>query len=258
MNPWAKKSANIAAKDNYLDCLQEIYPSVPAQRKVLSQDLRVIRQAIKQNNKIKLLEILLRMDKFPYDESYKKFLKVDHDAIRRNPKTVDRICSVLFQMGVDGIITGVTAAKVPNQGRGPQFKAWAKRNFNFIQRPQFVSSSKGIVFLDASDENLRNYANSELGAGLAKRPDFIAKSGKKFVLGEAKFLSDMGGNQNGGFKDAMSIAGQASGRTIKVAILDGIVWLKTTPYYRQIETSGVYVFSALLLESFLTSINRRR
>lgn len=254
MNSWAKKSSKIAAEQNYLDRLQEIYPSVPGSRKVSSNVLRQIRLAVKNRNRTSLLEILLDLDKFPYDESYKQFLKNDRGAIKRNPRTVDRICAALFKMGSEGIIAGVTAPKVPNQTRGHQFRTWAEKNFRFVGRSQFVKSSHGVCFLDDSDEGLRNYANSELGAGLAKRPDFVAKSGKKHVVGEAKFLSNEGGNQNAGFKDAMGVAGQVSGRAVKVAILDGIVWLKTTSYYRQIDTSNVNVFSALLLDKFLKSI----
>jgi len=127
-------------------------------------------------------------------------------------------------------------------------------NFSFAEVERFKSSRAGILFLDAPEEILRNYANAELGAGLSKRPDFVAKVGRRYVIGEAKFLSDEGGNQRAGFRDAMSVAGQLSGKAAKVAVLDGVVWLKHTSYYKQLEQSSVYVFSALLLKDFLHSL----
>lgn len=251
MNEWARRSAKLAGTKNYLDRLQDIYPAVPGNRNVSLDALHKIKQAVRNEDQIQLLDLLLDLDKFPFEESYKQFLKRDRGAVRRNPKTVHRICSMLFDMGSDGIIAGVTAPKSPNTMRGHQFRGWLTKSFRFVQSDAFKRSTRGVVFLDVSEKELRNYVNSDLGAGFAKRPDFVAKSDGKFVVGEAKFLGDEGGNQNAHFKAAMDMAGQTSGKAIKVAVIDGIVWLKNTSYYRQIQTSSVSVFSALVLSDFL-------
>lgn len=149
---------------------------------------------------------------------------------------------------------GVTAPKEANTRKGSEFKRWARSNFEFTGLKRFQASKSGIVFLDAQDTELRNFANSAFGAGLAKRPDFIAKTGRKYVIGEAKFLSGEGGNQRAAFRDAMAVAAHPTGTAIKVAVLDGIVWIKRSSFYKSIEASSVHIFSALLLKDFLNAL----
>jgi len=129
MNIWAEKTARLAQTQDYLDRLQEIYPVIPGARQVPEKVLAEIRKAFDSGDRLGLLDILLDQEKFPYEESYKKFLKDDRSAIKRNPKTVERICNYLFELGREGIIAGVTAPKAPNQTRGNQFRKWAGENF---------------------------------------------------------------------------------------------------------------------------------
>lgn len=253
MDAWARKTARLAQTGDYLDQLQAIYPVAPKTRTVPERAVQEIREAFEKKDSASLLRVLLSLERFPYDESYAKYLRTDPAAIGRNPKTVDRICHILFGMGLDKVVEGVSAPKKANTGRGPEFKRWAKSQFRFADIKAFRTSKSGVVFLDASDTEVRDFANATLGAGLEKRPDFVAKSGKKFVIGEAKFLSDEGGNQRNAFRDAMDVAAHPTGKAIKVAVLDGIVWIRGSSFYKAIETSNVRAFSALLLKDFLRS-----
>ena len=45
-----------------------------------------------------------------------------------------------------------------------------------------------------------------MGVGISKRPDLVAKSNSSYVIGEAKFLSQLGGSQDRGFDDGMALA----------------------------------------------------
>ncbi len=253
MDTWAKKTARLARSGDYLDRLQVIYPVVPKARVVAERAIRDIEAAFKTRDRIALLKTLLDLERFPYDESYAKYLRADPGAIGRNPKTVARICDILFGMGVEKVVAGVTAPKEANTRRGNEFKQWINTRFRFVRAAPFRSSSRGVVFLDAPDTDLRDFANAVLGAGLSKRPDFVAKTGKKYVIGEAKFLSDEGGNQRAAFRDAMDVAAHPTGTAIKAAVVDGIVWIKGLSFYRAIESSSVHIFSALLLQDFLES-----
>lgn len=256
MNTWARKTARLAHTGDYLDRLQTIYPVSPKARTIPPDALEDIAVAFQKRERLALLNGLLRLERFPYDESYAKFLRVDPAALSRNPKTVERMCGILFRMGWEKVVEGVTAPKKANTGRGHEFVRWARAQFKFVGIKAFQSAERGVRFLDAPDGALRNFANAVLGSGLAKRPDFIARTGKRHVIGEAKFLSDEGGNQRAAFRDAIDVAGHPSGRAVKVAVLDGIVWVKHSSFYKLIETSSVQAFSALLLGEFLESLDR--
>ncbi|MBI3323250.1 MAG: hypothetical protein HYZ95_02155 [Candidatus Omnitrophica bacterium] len=255
MNVWARKTARIAQGENYLDRIQEVYPSSPKLRVVAKKALEAIEAAHQKKDRVQLLNLLLDQERFPFDDSYVQFLRVDRGAIRRNPETVERICNALFEMGIEGILKGVTAPVVANRRRGSQFKQWAKANFPYVGQKEFESSKNRILFLDGGERELRDYANRKFGAGLRKRPDFVAKSGSRYVVGEAKFLSSEGGEQRGGFEDAVTVAAHPAGGAVKVSILDGIVWLESrSGFYQFIQNSSINVFSALLLAKFLEAI----
>lgn len=255
MNQWAQRTTKLACEGNYLDRLHEIYLVEPRKRTVGRKVLDGIEDAYRKKDKILLLNRLLDLGKFPYKDSYVAFLRRDRGAIKRNPRTVDRIYSTLLEMGLEGVIQGITAPKEANTRRGSSFKGWLKKSFKFVPEIEFKTYNRGSVFLDASDTALRNFANSALGAGFQKRPDFVAKSGTKYVVGEAKFLSDLGGNQGRGFEDAIKVAANPAHGAIKASILDGIIWIQSgSSLYQSIENSSLPVFSALLLKDFLLSV----
>lgn len=258
MNLWAKKSARLAQTANYLDRLHGIYPSEAKIRVVTGQAVQAITTAFRQRDCAKLLDVLLNQERFPFDDSYVSFLRVDRAASSRNPQTVQRICQTLDHMGLRKVLRGVRAPVVANRRRGAQFKQWAKTHFRYVGVKEFEASHSNAIFLKGSEKFLRDYANQKFGAGLRKRPDFVAKTGHRYVVGEAKFLSAEGGEQRGGFEDAVTLAAHPAGGATKVSILDGIVWLKRgSGFYQFIDSSSNHVFSALLLSDFLKSIGGR-
>jgi hypothetical protein len=252
MNEWAKRTVRLAKAKNYLDCLYDIYPNDPVARDIEHSILNSLEVYFKEKDCRSLLNKLLDLDKFPFKDSYISFLRIDRTAIDRNPKTTKRICDILFGMGFEKVKEGIIEPKEPNTRRGPQFANWLKSNFKHTNLDKFVDNKTGIVFLEDSEKRILDFCNTKLGVGLSKRPDFVAKSNTKYVIGEAKFLSSLGGNQGRGFDDAVKLASNPAGRAYKVAVIDGVVWIQSgSQEYKKIEHASFYIFSALLLEDFL-------
>jgi len=255
MNEWAKRTVRLAKTKDYLDRLYDIYPNDPVPRDIDGANLNEIENCFKLKDCKSLLNKLLDLDKFPFKDSYVSFLRSDRSAIARNPKTAERICGVLYSMGFEKVKAGIIEPKEPNTRRGPQFANWLKSNFEHMNLDSFIGSEKGIVFLEDSEQRILDFCNTKLGVGLSKRPDFVAKSNMKYVVGEAKFLSSLGGNQGRGFDDAVKLSSNPSGRAYKVAIIDGVVWIQSgSQEYKKIEHASFYIFSALLLEDFLSKL----
>lgn len=255
MNEWAKKTIKLAKTQDYLDCLYEIYPNDPVSRQIDFAVLDSIEESFKKRDCVSLLNRLLDLDKFPFKDSYISFLRSDRTAIKRNPKTVERICNILFDMGFDKVKDGIIEPKEANTRRGPQFTNWLKSRFNHVDLDSFINSKNDFIFLEDNEKKILDFCNTELGLGLSKRPDFVAKSKIKYIVGEAKFLSSLGGNQGRGFDDAIKLAANPSGRAYKIALIDGVVWIAAgSQEYKRIEHTNFYVFSALLLEGFLKKL----
>lgn len=257
MNEWSQRTLHLVTSQDYLDKLQQIYPHREGERDVAVNALDSIRQSFEDRDEIALLNKLLDLEKFPYKDSYVGFLRRDRTAIARNPQTVRRICEKLYEMGIGSIISGVTQSKEANRRRGNQFSAWIRREFEFVDVSQFQSSANGIKMLDATERVARNFCNTVMGVGISKRPDMVAKAGRRYVIGEAKFLSSTGGNQGRAFDDGMGLATNPSGSAYKVFILDGIHWIERgSEQFQRIEYSTSPVFSVLLLREFLLSISQ--
>jgi len=256
MKEWSKKTLEIVNTKDYLDRLQEIYPHEDAPREVDDKTIMIVEEFYEEKDCALLIEILLELEKFPYKESYVAFLRKDKDAITRNPKTVNRICNRLYEMGIDKVIEGIKVPKEANTRRGNQFAKWVKNEFRLVTADEFIKSQKGIVVLNASDSVARDLCNKEMGIGISKRPDFVAKSNDNYIVGEAKFLSSTGGNQGRAFDDGIGLATNPSGNAFKIFILDGIHWIETgSDQFKRISTGAAHIFTVLLLKEFLESFN---
>jgi hypothetical protein len=153
------------------------------------------------------------------------------------------------------VINGASAPKEANTTRGNQFGSWLRERFRYVDLEGFKKSKSGVVILDTNELDAKNFCNTEMGIGISKRPDLVAKAGRRYVVGEAKFLSSTGGNQGRAFDDGINLANNASGHAYKVFILDGIHWIERgSDQFRRIEHSSSSIFSVLLLKEFLESL----
>jgi len=255
MNEWAAKTVTLARDSDYLDKLYEVYPNEPLAREVSQSAIERVEQYYKESDFESLLNQLLDFEKFPYKDSYISFLRKDRDAIKRNPATVKRICDILYEMGINGIKEGVSQPKEANTRRGQQFRNWLYRKFKAEKIDNFKKTTNAVVLLDAKERQAKDFCTTELGLAISKRPDIVAKAGKNYIVGEAKFLTSTGGNQGRGFDDAIKLATNPSGSAFKIFILDGVLWIESgSKEFKQISYSGMTAFSSLLLEDFLNSL----
>ncbi len=84
--------------------------------------------------------------------------------------------------------------------------------------------------------------------------DLIARFNGQYVIGEAKFLTDIGGHQNAQFNDGVAPLKLSGLKAIPIAILDGILYVKGKyKMYREITTElrDKNIMSSLVLREFL-------
>lgn len=104
---------------------------------------------------------------------------------------------------------------------------------------------------------MMKFAKENLNYNHNKGLDFVARFNKQYVIGEAKFLSDFGGHQNAQFNDAINTIETKNVKAIKVAILDGVLYIKgRNKMYKSI--TEIYkdynIMSSLVLREFLYQI----
>ena len=113
------------------------------------------------------------------------------------------------------------------------------------------------AILDASDSEMKNFAQQFLGYKNQKGLDFIARFNKKYIIGETKFLTAHGGHQNAQLNDAITLLNSDIKQdVIKVAILDGVCYVKNKNklYKTILEYQDKNIFSSLLLRDFLYQV----
>ena len=205
-----------------------------------------------------LILSLLDLEIFPIKDSYVAYLKRDRSALARNPKTVNRLAAEIREMDLCNLYEKCSQPKETNRQIGPMFKNWVRSGalgFPTLCLEDFKNTN-GNAILSASDKEMEDFARQKLAYTHEKGLDFLARINGQFIIGEAKFLSDIGGHQNAQFNDAIATL-ESHADAIKIAILDGVVYIKGDgKMYKDItgKHSDHNIMSALLLRSFLNSI----
>lgn len=258
MNHWTKLSIEFANQRNYLDELFSVYPTIPEGIRDIDKNLwEQVEQSFQAKNNIELLNVLLKMDLFPIKDSYTAYLKRDSGSISRNPNTVNKLCGRLYEMGLDKIFERCSEPKETNRQIGPLFKRWLRTKVLGITpvKLEEFSISKGNAILDASDAQMMAFAQQNLGYKHNKGLDFVARFNGKYVIGEAKFLTDFGGHQNAQFNDAITTV-KSKVNAVTVAILDGVPYINSNNKMCKSARgqSKHNIMSALVLREFLYSL----
>ncbi|MFH1337552.1 MAG: restriction endonuclease [Nanoarchaeota archaeon] len=260
MNHWINLSIEFANQRNYLDELFKIYPTIPEGIRDIDQNKwKGIEDAFERKNSNELIKLLLSLDLFPIKDSYVAYLKRDKTALERNPNTVDRLFGRLNDMGLDKIYEKCSEPKETNRQIGPLFKRWLLKGTlgaPVLKIPEFINSKKNAI-LDASEKQMTDFAKRHLNYNRNKGLDFVARFNEKYIIGEAKFLTDFGGHQNAQFADAISTIKTEGVKAIKIAVLDGVLYIKgNNKMYRDITTTynDYNIMSALVLREFLYSL----
>lgn len=270
MNYWTKLSIEFANQRNYLDELFRVYPTIPEGLRDLDEKKwKKVENAFNKKSKNDLINCLLDLDLFPVKDSYTAYLKKDREAIKRNPNTINRLSSTLFDMGLDEIYEKCSQPKETNRQIGPMFRNWLNKNSIGAKitndTSEFLKTKENSI-LDLTDAGLSSFAEEHLDYEdhkeeadnkKSKGLDLIAKFNGKYVIGEAKFLTDFGGHQNAQFEDALRLLRNDKAKAIKIAILDGVLYIesgsKMSKFIR--ENHNKYnIMSSLVLKEFLYQI----
>lgn len=260
MNYWTQLSIDIANQRNYLDELFSVYPLTPElSREINPEKWKGVESAFNQEDNEKLLKAVLALDLFPIKDSYVGFFRHDKSAIERNPNTVARICGALRQMGLDKIYERSSQPKETNRQMGQLFPNWLRKGTLgvFPVSLKEFSATKENAILDGADKALKDFAKEHLGYTRDKGLDLVGRFNGKYVIGEAKFVSSEGGNQNKSFVDAdqtLVAETKRDSNVVKIAILDGVIYIKSKKQmYRAITSthSELNIMSALVLRDFL-------
>lgn len=260
MNPWTQLSIEYASERSYLDDLFRVYPSIPEGLRDINEEIwQNVESAFSKQDNERLIRELLRLDLFPVKDSYVSYLRRDRSAISRNPRTINRLCGRIYDLGLDELYLQCSQPKETNRQIGPMFHSWVKSKalgLLPVGLDEFVNGD-GDAIAEASDKQMMEFASRELGYKRDKGLDFLARFNGKYVIGEAKFITDFGGHQNAQFLDAISTITDANIKAVAVAIIDGVPYIKSNnKMYKQItETySDCNIMSALVLREFLYSL----
>lgn len=259
MNTFLEQSLTFAQQRNYLDELYKVYPTIHNGIRDIDKNIWInIEKAYDEKNNSALIENLLDLELFPLKDSYVAFLKRDRNAIQRNPNTIKRLCTDILSMQKTELFEKCSEPKETNRQIGPMFNNWVLNNnmgFAVLDYNDFVNTTDNAI-LNATDSIKKNFAKNNLGYYLDKGIDFLARINNRYVIGEAKFITDFGGHQKGQFDDAIRLLNTPL-NAIKVAILDGILYIKNNSYmYKSITTTyqDCNIMSALLLKNFLYTL----
>jgi hypothetical protein len=260
MNRWTELSIEYANQRSYLDDLFQVYPTIPEGIRDIDQNVwEKVESAFSEKNNSELLKQLFKLDLFPLKDSYVAFLKKDKAALDRNPKTVNRLCGRLYEMGLNKIFEKCSEAKETNRQIGPMFGNWLNNKSLGIEPVSLKDflSTKDDAVLKATDEEKKIFAKEHLNYNRDKGLDFVGRFNSKFVIGEAKFLSDFGGSQNSDFEDAIATLEAKEANAVKIAILDGVLYLKGRSKMHKFisnQYKDYKIMSALVLREFLYQI----
>jgi len=260
VNPWTQLSIDYANQRSYLDDLFTVYPTIPEGiRNVHDKLWKIAENAFKEKDNTTLIKSLLDMDLFPIKDSYVAYLKRDSSSIERNPQTINRLCGRLYEMGLEEIFERCTEPKETNRQIGPLFRRWLAKGtlgVPLLHSSAFLQTKDNAI-LNAGDAELMSFAHRHLDYNRNKGLDFVAKFNNKFIIGEAKFLTDFGGHQDAQFADAISTLQATTDKAIKVAILDGVLYIRpkrSNKMHDFITKSDYNILSALVLREFLYQV----
>lgn len=113
----------------------------------------------------------------------------------------------------------------------------------------------GNRFLVGDDALKKHCIETKFDIQMDKGPDFLAVWNGRYVIGEAKLITDFGGHQQTQFNDAMDLVRRGLDAVL-VAILDGVLYIEggSNKMQTAIRTTNHNIMSALVFREFLDSI----
>lgn len=258
MNYFTQQSIELANQRDYLDQLFSVYPLAPDSIREIDENIwNRIENSFHNHNNIELFKALLCLDLFPIKDGYIPYFRRDRTAIDRNPNTVNRICGRVRELGIEKIYERCTQPKETNRQMGPLFRRWVSSGvlgLTPVDEKEFLQTDSNAI-LNGSDCKLKDFAIERLGFRRDgdKGLDLLCRFNGKYIIGEAKFISDEGGHQNDQFLDAIAtIHATVNSGVIAIGIIDGVPYIPgRKKMYSYLTTNDEPIMSALLLRDFL-------
>jgi len=257
MNYWTELSIEYASQKSYLDDLFQVYPTIPEGIREINKNVwEQVEEAYKRQDNKALIQNLLLLEKFPFKDSYVNFLRLDKNSFDRNPNTINRLAGMIYAVGLDKLREKSSEPKETNTQMGGKFTHWLNKGVlgvKPIEENLFLNSTENAI-LKGGDKLLTRFAKEHFGYNKGKGLDFIGRFNGKYVIGEAKFITAIGGNQGTAFTDVITtVTANINGAT-PIGIVDGIPWIKDKSiYYKWItnEYKDYNIMSSLVLREFL-------
>ena len=263
LNKWVAKSVKLFQNTSYLDNILEVYPLEIAEPERIDPVLRrnIIRRH-QARQTADLIRLLLSIDKFPYDDPIWYMIKNTQGCLDNNPRQIERIAKGLYAMTSEETVVRLESPPKLNTQIGPMFNTWLKNKFELLSVKDFRESDEGVYILDESEEVAKNFLINELNQNIEKRPDLVAKVNEQYIIGEAKWIGQPGGNQDKQVDEVLQFCRNQRGDILRVGIVDGFPWslynikgnlinFKTAVL---IQESEYDILSALLLEDYLNNL----
>lgn len=256
---WFSESVKLASQKNYLDQLQVVYPMTsPARRDINEEKYAELEKLIVdgQDNEA-IIRKALEFEKSPIENPYMSIMRVDKSYIDRNPSTVRAIASdikYLYQIGK--LAENLSEPKKMNRQLGQCFRNWmlgGSLSLPNLSVDEFVSFKKPAI-LAATEKEMLVFA-TKLGYVRKKRLDLVMKS-SGYIIGQSKFITNPGGNQNNQLDDAFAVFDDPC-NAMKVAVLDGLPYTHKS-FLKKVEervNNGDFVFSSLVLNHWLAQVS---
>ena len=259
MNHWTERSIILANNDCYLDQLFTVYPIQPNPLREIDENTWTeISHAFNNNDNNTLIDLLLDLDLFPIKDPYIRYLKRDRESVQRNPQTVERLTTEIRNFTLEELRNKCSEPKETNRQMGPLFNNWISNSNlgleTFTDINLFENGDGNRCFI-GTDEQKKDFVRRRFNHRLPKGFDFLAVYNGRFVLGEAKLITDFGGHQQVQFDDAMRLISTGID-AVCVAILDGVIYINegNNKMQNEIRESDSNIMSALLLGGFLESL----
>lgn len=260
MNKFLEYSIEYASQRSYLDDLFHVYPSVPGGlRKIDKKAWEAAELAFDGTDNLALVEAFLKFEKFPFNDPYIAFIRKVKDALKNNPATVARLAGRIRQLGKKKLHELCSTPKEANRKLGPAFREWVATGVLGlfpVSEDEFLSNEDNAI-LAGTDRELAKFAHDHLRYRRKKGLDFVARFRRRYVIGEAKFLTADGGHQTTQFLDALETLREPDVNAVKIAILDGVVYAKgSSKMHKSVvdDFADANIMSALVLRDFLYSL----
>lgn len=259
-NSWIAKSMELAQNTSYLDDILTVYPFQSARPERLPDNVRdLIIRAHQRRNTDELIVLLKGLSKFPYEDPIWYMLKNIQGCFDNNPRQLQRIADSIYAMTAEETVVRLESAPKLNTQIGPMFTNWLRHNFEVAGLDKFKESKEDIIILGESEEIGRRFVVDDLEQNLDKRPDLIAKVNELYIIAEAKWIGQSGGNQEKQVKEVLNFCKNQRRDVIRVGIIDGYPWsvyrtngkLIKDKVVVKVQESNYDIISALLLKEYL-------